>query len=111
VDVLCHVASSNQMMITNVHLLTDAAVSSTEFIISHIQQPLQANGSISYLVVKNNAPLTDTELALNLAFLSTIKFTFDHIRELLSSLDSIKSRLKPVKGQKLPCSCLATQSQ
>jgi hypothetical protein len=86
VEVQCHVASSNRMMFTNVHLLTDAAVSSTEFIVSPIQQPLQANGSISYLAVKNNAPLTVTELALNLAFLSTMEFTSDHIRELLSPL-------------------------
>ena len=46
-EVLCQVASANRMEFTNVHLLTDAAVCSTEFIMSPIQQPSQATGSIS----------------------------------------------------------------
>jgi hypothetical protein len=40
-------SSVNRLEFTNVHLLTDAAVCSTEFIMSPIQQPSQANGSIS----------------------------------------------------------------
>jgi hypothetical protein len=46
VEVLCHVASANRMEFTNVHLLTDSAVCTTEFIMSPTQQPSQANGSI-----------------------------------------------------------------
>jgi hypothetical protein len=41
------VPGANRIVFTNVHLLTDAAVCSTEFIMSATQQHLQANGSIS----------------------------------------------------------------
>jgi hypothetical protein len=47
VEVLCQVASAKRMEFTYVHLLTDAAVCSIEFIMSPTQKPSQANQSIS----------------------------------------------------------------
>ena len=54
------------------------------------------------MAVTNTAPLTDTELALNIAFISTMEFTSDHIYELSRFLDSIKSGLKLVKDKNYP---------